>query len=156
MLMFGWSMQPMRVVILGTAFLAAGFTGVAAAEETMVVVRREDARFVPLDPKYPDGMQVAVLRGDPAKGPSAALARVPKYTGAVHYHTYAYDLVVLEGRMKHWKSGEQEADVQPLGPGSYWHQPANQVHGDSCLTDVCLVFIKWEGKWESLPPDPPK
>ena len=24
------------------------------------------------------------------------------------------------------------------------------------MTDVCLVFIKWEGKWESLPPDPPK
>jgi hypothetical protein len=156
MLMFGWRMRPTRVVILGIAFLAAGCTGVSAGEEPMVVVRREDARFVPLDPAYPDEFQVAVLWGDPAKGPSAALARVQKYTGPLHYHTYGYDLVVLEGQMKHWKLGQQEADVQSLGPGSYWHQPAIQVHGDSCLTDVCLVFIKWEGKWESLLPDPPK
>jgi Asp-tRNA(Asn)/Glu-tRNA(Gln) amidotransferase A subunit family amidase len=75
--------------------LAAGCTGLSATEETMVVVRREDARFVPLDPARPDEAQVAVLRGDPDKGPSAALLRLQKYPGALHYHTYGYDLLVL-------------------------------------------------------------
>jgi hypothetical protein len=48
--------------------------------------------------------------------------------------------------MRHWGEGEQEAEAQPLGPGSYWRQPGLQVHGDSCLTDDCVMFIKWEGK----------
>ena len=153
--MFDWRMQPKWVVMLGIAFLA-GCTGLSAADERMVLVRREDAKFVPLIPARPDVAQVAVLWGDRDKGPSAALLRVRQYLGALHYHTYAYDLVVLEGRMKHWESGQQEADVPTLGPGSYWRQPAMQVHGDSCLTDMCVVFIKWEGKWESLLPDPSK
>jgi hypothetical protein len=142
--------------MLGIACLAAALTGVAAAEDQMVVVRREDAKFVPLDPAHPNEAQIAVLWGDPTKGPSAMRFRVEKYTGALHYHTSGYDLVLLEGQMKHWGEGQREAEVQPLGPGSYWHQPGLQPHGDSCLTDECLMFIKWEGKRDGFRASPPK
>jgi hypothetical protein len=146
---FGLSILSRRIVIYALACLAAAVNGFAAAEE-MVVVRREDAKFVPLDPARPDEFQIAVLWGDPTTGPSSAFIRARKYTGPLHYHTFAYDVVILEGQMKHWGEGQREEDVPPLGPGSYWRQPGLQPHSDSCLTDVCLAFIKWEGKWDGF------
>lgn len=146
---FGVNVQSCRTVMYALACLAAAVTGVAAAEE-MVVVRREDAKFVPFDPARPDEIQIAVLWGDPNTGSSSALIRTRKFTGTLHYHTFAYDVVVLEGHMKHWGEGQREEDVVPLGPGSYWRQPGLQPHSDSCLTNVCLAFIKWEGKWDGF------
>jgi hypothetical protein len=140
------------------ACLATDFGGdrVVVAEDRMVVVRREDAKFVPLSPSQPDGTQVAVLWGDPAIGPSTMIMRMRKTAGRLHYHTFGYDLVLLEGQMKHWGEREQEAETPPLGPGSYWHQPGLLPHGDSCLTDECLMFIKWEGKRDAMLASPPK
>ena len=147
-----------RAGVLAAACLAGGFANspVTVAEDRMVAVRREDAKFVPIDPSQPDGPQVAVLWGDPAKGPSAMFMRMRKTAGRLHYHTSTYDLVLLEGQMKHWGAREQEAEVEPLGPGSYWHQPGLQAHGDSCLTDDCLMFIKWEGKRDGMLANPPR
>jgi hypothetical protein len=147
--------QSRRTMMYGIACLAAFVTGVAAAEE-MVVVRREDANFVPLDPAHPDEIRIAVLRGDPSKGPSSMLMKTKKFTGTLHYHTSGYDLVVLEGQVKHWGQGQREEDVAPLGPGSYWRQPGLQPHADSCLTDVCVAFIKWEGKQDGFVVSGPK
>jgi hypothetical protein len=63
----------------------------------------------------------------------------------LHVHTADYDLVLIEGRMKHWAAGDKEADAPELGPGSYWRQPGGQAHADSCLADVCVMFVKWAG-----------
>jgi Domain of unknown function (DUF4437) len=155
---FGLRIRSPRTVKLGLTCLAIACTGgpAAVAEDGMVVVPREEARFVPLDPSDPGGTQGAVLWGDPAKGPSSMLMKTKKLAGELHYHTYDYDLVLIEGRMKHWGEKEQEAEVRPLGPGSYWHQPGLQPHGDSCLTDECLMFIKWEGKRDAMLANPPK
>ena len=34
---------------------------------------------------------------------------------------------------------------RPLGPGSFWYQPAEQAHADSCLSEQCVMFIQWAG-----------
>jgi hypothetical protein len=31
-------------------------------------------------------------------------------------------------------------------PEATGFQPGDQAHGDTCLTDECLMFVKWEGK----------
>jgi hypothetical protein len=115
----------------------------------MVVTPFQDAKFVPIDPTQPNGDQVAVLWGDPTKGPSAILLKFKKGGGDLHLHTSDYHLVLLEGTMKHRAEGEQETEAKPLGPRSYWFQPGQQVHGDTCLTDECLMFVKWEGRRDS-------
>ena len=153
------SVRRYRAAILAIAGVAGGFAGgrLTAAGDPMVTVRREDARFVPVDPSRPTLAEMAVLWGDPATGPSAMLMKMKKAAGVLHLHTSTYDLVLLEGRMKHWGEREREADAPPLGPGSYWHQPGLQAHGDSCLTEECVMFIKWEGKRDGmLAPPPPK
>ena len=127
---------PLLVVLLATPVTVAA---------QMTVVSRADARFQPVDPARPGGAAIAVLRGDPAAGPSTMLMRMPRGGGVMHEHTAAYDLVVLEGTMKHWPEGQSEADAAALGAGSYWHQPGGAAHADACLTDTCLMFITWSG-----------
>jgi hypothetical protein len=146
-----------KLLIVGTVCILVGFViGVFADDaKRMVVTPFQDAKFVPLDSAQPDVAQIAVLWGDPTKGPSAMLLKLKKYGGSLHYHTSDYHLVLLQGTMKHWAVGTQEADAKPLGPGSYWYQPGNQAHGDSCLSDECLMFLKWEGKRDSRLAEPP-
>lgn len=74
------------------------------------------------------------------------LLKLTKGSIPLHTHSSDYHLVVLQGTMKHWGEEQLEADARVLGPGSYWYQPGNKIHGDSCLTDGCLVHILWAGK----------
>jgi quercetin dioxygenase-like cupin family protein len=116
------------------------------ATHPMVVKSIEDVTFSPAIPNLPDGPQLAVLWGDPSTGPSAMLLTLKRGALPLHTHTSDYHLVVLRGKMKHWGVGQTEADAKPLGPGSYWFQPGNIVHGDACLDEECLVHIVWSGK----------
>jgi quercetin dioxygenase-like cupin family protein len=141
-------------MVCGVAALAASVH--ADDKKKMVVTPFQDAKFAPVDPTQPDGSQMAVLWGDPAKGPSAMLLKFKKGSNPFHIHTSDYHLVVVQGTMKHWEEGEQEATAKPLGPGSYWLQPGNQAHAGSCLTDECIMFVKWEGKRDSRLAEAPR
>jgi quercetin dioxygenase-like cupin family protein len=148
-----------RLLIVGTVCGLGGFVaGILAQQDTKqpVVIPFQDAKFVPVDPTRPNGAQLAVLWGDPTKGPSAMLLKLKKGGGRLHLHTSDYHLVLLEGTMKHWTEGMQESEAKPLGAGSYWFQPGNQPHGDSCLTDECLMFVKWTDKRDSRLVEMPK
>jgi len=139
-----------RRALIGLATLCTmvGFAlgAVAASGERMIVVAHASANFVPLDPANPTSPRIAVLRGDPATGPSAMLMQFGKGSGRLHVHSSDYQLVVLEGTMKHWAAGQTEAETPPLERGSYWYQPGNETHADSCLTESCLMFISWSSK----------
>jgi quercetin dioxygenase-like cupin family protein len=140
-----------KLLLVGTVCSLVGFAaGIGAGDlKKMIVTPFQDAKFVPSNPAQPDGPQMAVLWGDPAKGPSAMLLKFKKGSNPLHIHTSDYHLVLVQGSMKHWEEGEQEADVTELGPGGYWFQPGNQAHAGSCLTDECIMFVKWEGKRDS-------
>jgi len=105
-----------------------------------------DAKFRDLNPAMTEGAQVAPLWGDPAIGPSAVLFKMKRGATPFHTHSSAYHLAVIEGAMKHWVEGESEAKAPELGAGGYWYIRGGQVHADSCLSDECVAFIKWEGK----------
>lgn len=146
------------ISVLCAVCALAGFVAGAStsAQKQMVVTPYPAARFAPLDPARPDGAQVAVLWGEPDRGESAMYLRIKKGEGRMHTHTADYHLVVIAGAMKHWAAGEAEADAKPLGPGSYWFQPGNQPHTDSCLSEECLMFIKWEGRRDARLAETPK
>jgi quercetin dioxygenase-like cupin family protein len=136
-------------IVCSMAVLAASVH--ADDKKKMIVTPFQEAKFAPVDPTQPDGPQMSVLWGDPANGPSAMLLKFKKGTNSLHIHTSDYHLVVIQGTMKHWGEGEQEADAKPLAPGSYWLQPGNMAHAGSCLTDECIMFVKWEGKRDGRP-----
>ena len=112
----------------------------------MVVVPLESATFVPVVAHLPDGPRMAVLWGDPNTGPSAVLLEMKKGAVPLHVHTADYHLVVIEGTMNHWGAGQTEADAKPLQPGSYWFQPGNLPHADSCLSDRCVMQVVWSAR----------
>jgi len=147
-----------KMLMVGAVCGIAGLAASVRADDKKQVAKTsfQDAKFVPIDPARPDGPQLAVLWGDPEKGPSAMLLKFKKGGGRLHIHTSDYHLVVLQGTMSHWVKGEQESDAKPLDPGSYWFQPGNQAHGNSCLTDECVMFIKWEGKRDAKLAEEPK
>lgn len=118
----------------------------AGATKQMVVTPYAEARFAPVDPSRPALAQIAVLWGDPAKGASAFLLKLGKGEGSLHTHSADYHLVVLQGAMKHWAAGQSQADAKLLEVGSYWFQPGNQAHVDACLSDECVMFVKFSGK----------
>lgn len=143
-------------LVLAASALAGPSGGAAAVKAPggAIVVPYENAKFVPIDPAQPDLVQIAVLKGDPNTGPNSMLMKMKKYQGVLHYHSSDYELVVVEGRMRHWFEGQVEAETPVLGPGSYWYQPKMQPHADSCLSDACVMFIQWSGKRDALPATP--
>jgi hypothetical protein len=61
---------------------------------------------------------IAMLNGDPGQGASDMLLKLNKGAGRLHVHSSNYPLILLQGTMKHWAEGENEAEAKPLGPGS--------------------------------------
>ncbi len=137
-----------RAIFLSVACAAFGFAAgiYAASGPRMIVTPFEGVVFKPSNPARPADSQFAVLRGDPSSGASSMLMKFGKGEGPMHIHSSDYDLVVLKGETKHWGPGETAATAKVLGPGSYWFQPGNQPHGDSCLSDECLMYVQWSGK----------
>lgn len=133
--------------------LLSGAPSASAQNEAMIVTAIEDASFVPLDPARPDGHQMAVLRGDPATGPSTMLLKLKRLDGRMHIHTADYHLAVISGEMKHWSKDESEAAAKVMTAGSYWFQPANGPHADSCLSEECLMFLHFMGPRDAIAVD---
>jgi quercetin dioxygenase-like cupin family protein len=127
-------------------FAAAGFTDTG---KQMVVTPFQNAKFAPVNPARPDGPQMAVLQGNPATDAADVLLKLKRGEGLLHTHSSGYRAVVVEGIATHWTAGERKTDVKPLRPGSYWYQPGNQAHGDSCLSEECILFVSWEGKMDA-------
>jgi hypothetical protein len=129
-------------ILVATAFtFAAG--AVAADPKDYTITPAGSAKFNPLDPKQPKGGAMAVIQGDPKKGPVAFLLKLPKGAAPIHWHTSDYWAVVVEGQAKHWLPGK-EKDAKAGGPGTAWYQPGGSdkdAHGDECVTDSCLVFV---------------
>jgi hypothetical protein len=137
-----------RVAATILAIASAGSIDFAAQTTSPtpgIVLPYGDRPFTSLNPSVPNSTEIAVLRGDPAKGPSTMLMKMRKSAGRLHVHTADYELVVIEGTMKHWRAGEDEATTKPMGVGSYWFQPGGAPHADSCLTDTCVMYITWSG-----------
>lgn len=134
-------------LVLTSVILVAACVAVhAASGPPMIVTSLDEAKFVPSNPDNPNGTQIAVLKGDPDTGPSTMLMRFKKGASPLHIHSSDYQLVVIEGTMKHLSAKQKEADAKPLGPGSYWFQPGEEAHSDACLVEECLMYIVWSGK----------
>ena len=61
-----------------------------------------------------------------------------------HWHTAAYDGVVIQGKFTHTFEG---AAPQTGRPGSVWSQPARQVHNDKCEEGAdSIIAVYFHGK----------
>jgi hypothetical protein len=108
-------------------------------------------KWNPADAKNPKGLQVAVLAGDPMKGPVALEIKLPKGPAPIHWHSSDYYAVIMDGKTKHWLPNEDGAKAPINGVGTFWFQPGGSdktAHGDECMTDTCTIFLMMPGKFD--------
>lgn len=111
----------------------------------------DDLQFGPVMPGL--DAEMALLWGNPAAGPFAMMLRFPPgYEAPMHTHSSDYHAVIVDGGARHWIEGE-DRDAAPIhGPGTYWFQPAGQVHGDANPTDAPVtVFLYFPGPIDFRP-----
>jgi hypothetical protein len=112
----------------------------------------------PVDPKHP-GLMMFVVWGNPSCGPrwtacnEGASEIVQKFPAGMdsgwHWHTAAYEGVVVQGKWTHTFKG---AAPETGGPGSTYSQPARQVHDDKCEEGAeCIIVAYFLGKRDFMP-----
>ena len=94
----------------------------------------------PMDPTGHPGLQMFAVWGNPNEGASEFVQKFPAgMDSGWHWHTAAYQGVVIQGTFTHTFKG---AAPQTGGPGSVWSQPARQVHDDKCEEGGdCLIVV---------------
>ena len=141
---------------LGSAILL-GLVGqltltAALATEPALALAFNDAqlKWGPCPSFMPEGCEIAVLHGDPAKKNADVLFKVP--AGAViprHWHTSAERMVLLSGELQVIYDGQPTAT---LTPGMYGYGPAKLPHKATCNKGAsCVLFIAFESPVDATP-----
>jgi Domain of unknown function (DUF4437) len=94
-----------------------------------------------------NGVKMAVLWGDPTKGPHGAIHKFPAgFKVPLHTHTADLHGVVLSGTIIH---GEADGTETRLGPGSYLFDPHTEKHTTACdAASECQMFVQASGKFD--------
>ncbi len=136
-------------------FLAVSFSVTSAlAESVAEVVSRSDIDFVPLNPARGDASpQAGVLWGDIRKNvPSGVLLKFADgFSSPPHIHNITYRAIVISGAVH---NDDPEAANMWMGPGSFWTQPAGEVHITSAQSGPgATAFLEiFEGPYLVQPP----
>ena len=137
---------------LSVAMLALSEEVVRAAAErgssSPLMLSYAELKWVALAERQ--GMQFAVLTGDPKTGPYTQMRRVPAGTdNPLHTHSSEIKNVVIRGV---WYTGASSAAAKDFGPGSIIVMPADWVHVSGCrIGNECVLYQEGKGKFDYLP-----
>jgi hypothetical protein len=136
-----------KFLVVPVLFLAAGvlMAQSKAASKQFKVLPAADLKWVALE-GAPPGPMLAVISGDPAKGPYKAIEKFPAgFSVPLHSHPADHSVVVISGTWIHGEPGKPEVR---LGPGSYLFQPAGMKHTTACdAASECVFSIESSGKF---------
>jgi len=109
---------------------------------------------MPFNPEDPEGVQIAVISGNPATGAFQALAKFPAGAeSGLHSHTANYLAVGISGDRQ--RGAARDAPID-LPAGSYWNQPGGEVHWDNCGPDAeCIIYIAMDAAADFIPAEAP-
>jgi quercetin dioxygenase-like cupin family protein len=113
--------------------------------EKSMVVDAESSSIVwgPCPEFMPDGCEIAVLHGDPAKPNVDILFRLAANTDIPnHWHNSPERMILLSGELEVTYQGE---NTQTLKQGNYAYGPAKKPHTGKCgNAGPCVLFIGFE------------
>jgi quercetin dioxygenase-like cupin family protein len=132
--------------------LAGTFTGVPAfAQEPPAARSAGDAqlKWGPCPAFMPQGCEIAVLHGDPARSNADVFFKVPANASIPrHWHTSAERMVLVAGEMQVSYDGH---DPVALSPGRYAYGPARLPHSATCgPAGPCILFIAFESPVDAV------
>jgi len=147
-------------VLLGSAAAVAEDAKPAAPKAKAAAKHAEVVTMTPADLKWVANpanadVSMAVLWGDPAKGPHGAFHKFKAgFNAGLHSHSSDMRLAVVSGTVI---AGAEGAPEKKLGPGSYEFQPHGVKHVTKCdPASECLIFVVSSGKFDLTPAEAPK
>jgi quercetin dioxygenase-like cupin family protein len=137
---------------MAALIMAAASVGGAQAQKqssknkkSVVYVAADQATF---KPSPMGGVSMAVLWGDPDKGPHGTFTKFePGYDAGLHTHTSDVWLVVIKGAYLY----KDEAGEKRVGPGDFMRIPGGHKHwsgGDK--TEGALFYEEGSGKFDRI------
>lgn len=102
----------------------------------------------------PQGCEIAVLHGDPAKANADVFFKVPAdFTIPKHWHTSAERMVLVSGELRVTYDGQEPTTLKP---GTYAYGPAKLPHSAYCHKGAaCVLFIAFETPIDAVPTEDP-
>lgn len=138
-------------MLFGASLGAAGMLAAAPAAPRPVLTSAAELRWTEaLGPGTP---KVAVLWGDPTKDVDTGfLIRFPPdATSPPHVHSADYWAVTVAGTMRHWPTGESDADAKALPAGSDQMIPAKLAHVSRCDPGgECIVLVHMNARFDAV------
>jgi quercetin dioxygenase-like cupin family protein len=133
--------------------LAMTFAAVAIA--TPVQAKGGNAVLVPAaDMKWSDvpdfpGLKMAAFQGDPSKGASHFMIKLPGgFVAPLHHHSSDHYVTVVSGTVVFTVDGKDTK----LPAGSYFSYTGKKQHVTKCEAGAdCLLSIDSRGKWDVVP-----
>lgn len=128
--------------ILSVMMTALATSQVLAQPPKVEVVKREDVQFIPLNPARGDASpQAGTLWGDIREDvPSGAIITfADNFASPPHIHNITYRAVVIEGTVH---NDDPNAKNMWMNPGSFWTQPAGEVHITSVGPNGGTAFLE--------------
>jgi len=134
---------PRKMMFAALALLAGAAS--AATERPLAMAPSDPALAWSGCPAiFPQGCELTVLHGDPARPNADLFLRVPGgFVLPAHSHTSAERMMLAAGRLKVKYLGAPE---QTLTGGTYAYGPAGLPHSATCVSEEpCVLFIAFEG-----------
>lgn len=124
-----------------------------AKTAALVTMTPDDLKWV-ANPANADVM-MAVVWGDPAKGPHGAFHKFkPGFDAGLHTHSADMRIVVVSGTII---AGTEGGAEKKLPPGSYEYQPHGVKHVTKCdAGSGCVIFVTASGKFDLTPAEAKK
>lgn len=122
--------QYVKITVASAVFLVMGVVPIVAQEGDFKTLSAADIEWSPAPDHLPEGVEIAVLAGNPEEGLFVMRARIPDGTQiAPHWESKAEHITVLEGTF-HVGLGEtfDETDATALSAGAFFSMPAEQRH----------------------------
>ena len=147
-------MSKLRQVIWSTVLIVASPVTLAedpASEPALSsMIGDTQLNWGPCPAFIPQGCEIAVLHGDPAKANADIFFKVPAdFTIPRHWHTSAERMVLVSGELQVTYDGQE---TTTLKPGAYAYGPAKLPHSAYCLKGTaCVLFIAFEAPIDAVP-----
>jgi quercetin dioxygenase-like cupin family protein len=145
----------MKKGIQATLILLSAFGAMAPAGFAKEGKKGGSALLLPaIDVKWQDvpdfpGVKMAVLEGDPAKGPNHILIKLQDgFAAPLHHHSSDHFVTVVSGTLSLTVDGKETR----LPPGSFFLFRGRKQHITRCVPGAdCVLSIDARGKWDVVP-----
>jgi quercetin dioxygenase-like cupin family protein len=136
----------MKTILLAAFFFAVLPASAQEPPDAAVVAKGMSAKFAAI-PSVPDCATLAVLKGDPAKGPSVVEMKLaPGCIVPWHWHTSSESAVPLSGLLEISMKGEKPV---LLTNGDYGYLPSKHIHQAKCTgSKACAAIFSLDAPFD--------